>query len=156
MFIYRSSAFILRVIFGGRAGKSADLKFKCIQLSSPQPTNPSPTLFTGSALQPSSLVHLFTLFSQGGGSFIRKTNTTNSNTKKYNYKSPYLLPQSNALTGASNLFLQEMPGCQCAAALLLYKYNLLSLCRLLSLLLRDIWDLVIVLVKLRVCCGLKR
>ena len=97
MFIYRSSAFILRVIFGGRAGKSADLKFKCIQLSSPQPTNPSPTLFTGSALQPSSLVHLFTLFSQGGGSFKRKTNTKNSNTNKYNYKSPYLLPLSTAL-----------------------------------------------------------
>ena len=92
MFIYRSSAFILRVIFGGRLGKSADLKFKCIQLSSPQPT-----LFTGSALQPSSLVHLFTLFSQGGGSFKRKTNTKNSNTNKYNYKSPYLLPLSTAL-----------------------------------------------------------
>ena len=152
MFIYRSSAFILRVIFGGRAGKSADFKFKCIQLSSPQPTNPSPTLFTGSALQPSSLVHLFTLFSQGGGSSTRKTNMKNTNTNKYNYK----FAASIHRTGASSLFLQEIPGCQCAAALLLYKHNLLSLCRLLSLLLRDIWDLAIVLVKLRVCCGLKR
>ena len=63
-----------------------------------------------------------------------------------------LLPISTALEHQT-FFLQ---GCQCAAALLLYKHNLLSLCRLLSLLLHDIWDLVIVLVKLRVCCGLKR
>ena len=97
MFIYRSSAFILRVIFGGRAGKSADLKFKCIQLSSPQPTNPSPhplyriglaTLFLGASIH--------TLFSRGR--VLHKENKYKKiKYKKYNCKSPYLLPLSTAL-----------------------------------------------------------